>query len=162
MRALPDRKYRLAHHRGDQSLEAAPICGELRFQNGVVVIDDRIANRRDGAERAQGLRGKHRAHHLKILVRALYPYPTIGVQQDILGVMVIKAGSDQRPEFTDQLFIAAFSHLQKFLHPLLPMRGINWPIFYPAVCELMVLYIQTVYDQGTLLRSCGALVKSKR
>jgi hypothetical protein len=41
------------------------------------------------------------------------------------------------------------------------MREIIRSIFYPAVCQAMVLYIQTVYDQGTLLRSWNALVKSK-
>jgi hypothetical protein len=41
------------------------------------------------------------------------------------------------------------------------MREIIRSTFYPAVCQAMVLYIQIVYDQGTLLRSWNALVKSK-
>src|SRR3984893_8042825 len=75
--------------------------------------------------------------------------------------MIFKAGSDQRPKFSDQFFIAAFGHLLKFLHSLLPMRENIRSTFYPAVCQAMVLYIQVVYDQGTLLRSWNALVKSK-
>jgi hypothetical protein len=75
--------------------------------------------------------------------------------------MIFKAGSDQRPQFPDQFFIAAFGNLLKFLHLLLPVREVNRSRFYPAVCQPMVLYIQTVDDQGTLLRPWNALVKSK-
>src|SRR5208283_1883044 len=120
MRALPNREYRLTHHRRNQPLETAPIRGQFRFENGIVVIDDRIANRGNRAKRTQGLRRQHRTHNLKILMRALRPHSAIGVQQDIFGAMVFKAGSDKRPEFAHQLFITTFSDLLKFLHRALP------------------------------------------
>ena len=60
----------------------------------------------------------------KILVSALHPHLPIGIQQDIFGAMIFKAGSDQRPEFPDQFFIAAFGDLLKFLHLALPIRAI--------------------------------------
>ena len=125
LRALPDREYRLPYYRGDQTLEAAPIRGQFRFKNGVVVIDDCVANRRNRAERAQCLRWKHRARNLKILMRALHPHPPIGVEQDIFSAMVFKAASDQRPELPDQLFVAAFGDLLKFLHRVLPVHAVN-------------------------------------
>ena len=117
MRPLPDCKYRMAHHWRDQSLEAAPIRGQLCFENGVVVIDDRIANRGDRAERTQGLCGRHFANNPKILVSPLDPQLPIGIQQDVFGAMILKAGSDQRPQFPDQFFISAFGDLLKFVHP---------------------------------------------
>ncbi len=125
MGPLPDCEYRLPHYGRNQTLEAAPIRGQFRFKNGIVVIDDCVANRRNRAERAQGLRGKHRAHDFKILMRALYPHAPIGVQQDIFGAMIFKGGTNQRPEFPDQLFIAAFGDLLKFLHRVLPIRAVN-------------------------------------
>ncbi len=122
MGALPDGEYRLPHHRWDHAFEAASIRGQFCFNNGVVVIDDRVANCRDRAERAQSLRGKHRAHDLKIFMRPLHPHSSIGIQQNIFGKVIFKTGSDQWPEFPNQLFVTAFGDLMKFLHSLLPMR----------------------------------------
>jgi len=56
---------------------------------------------------------------------ALHPDAPVGVQQDIFGAMIFKAGSDERTEFPYQLFIAACGHLLKFLHSVLPMSGIT-------------------------------------
>ena len=60
----------------------------------------------------------------KILVRPLDPHLPIGIQQDVFGAMILKAGGHQRPEFPDQFFISAFGDLLKFLHLALPIRAI--------------------------------------
>jgi hypothetical protein len=124
MRALPNGKYRMPYHWRDQTLEATSIRGQLCFENGVVVIDDRIANRGDRAERTQGLCGGHFSNNLKILVSPLDPQLPIGIQQDVFGAMILKAGGNQRPEFPYQFFISAFGDLLKFLHLAPPIRSI--------------------------------------
>src|SRR6266436_3806009 len=83
MRPLPNGKYRMPYHWRDQTLEAASIRGQLCFENGVVVIDDRIANRGDRAERTQVLCGGHFANNPKVLASPLDPHMPIGIQQDV-------------------------------------------------------------------------------
>src|SRR6266576_2868737 len=78
MGTLPDCEYWSPHHRWDHPLKAATIRRQFRFNNRVVVIDDRVANCCNRAERAQRLRGKHRANNLKVLVRPLHPHAPIG------------------------------------------------------------------------------------
>src|SRR6266576_5701907 len=140
MWTLPDCEYWSPHHRRDYPLKAATIRRQFRFNNRVVVIDDRVANCRNRAERAQCLRGKHRANNLKVLVRPLHPHTSIGIQQNIFGAGVFETRSDQWSELPNQFFIAAFGDLLKFLHSLLPMRDESVLICH-TVWTAMVLYI---------------------
>ena len=88
------------------------------------MIDDRIANRGDSAERTQGLCGGHFANNPKILVSPLDPQLPIGIQQDVFGAMILKTGGNERPEFPYKFFIWAFGYLLKFVHLGLPILAV--------------------------------------
>jgi hypothetical protein len=68
--------------------------------------------------------GRHFANDPKILVSPLDPQLPIGVQQDVFGAMILKAGGNQRPEFPGQFFISSFGDLLKFVHLALPIRAV--------------------------------------
>ena len=94
-------------------------------------------------------------------MRALHPHPPIGVQQDIFSAMVFKAGSDQRPEFADQLFVAAFGDLLKFLHLVLPIRAVNLSKFTLLYANQWYYTYSLVITRGRYYARTVRLSRSK-